>query len=124
MSAICVITADLRHPHLTQGPLPPPPSARRQEAAAGGGGGGGGEYVRPYRIISSLEIHDLYSLHPHICTLTSSQELYGLPTSDKDRSHDHVDGCNGAREGGLGSGQKQYCFCEVEVQELDINDRG
>ena len=111
-------------------------SSRHWDAEAGWGGGGlveggGGEYVQPYHIKFSSDIsdciHELYSIHPHILNLTSAQELYGLPTtsfSDKDFSHDHVDGRNKARGGGLGSGWKRQRFCEGGVQELDINYRG
>ena len=51
----------------------------------------------------SNHIYNLYSLHPYICTLTSAQVLYGLPIAgsfDNYCSHHHVDGQNGAREGG------------------------
>ena len=78
-------------------PRPPAIRIRRPELI---------EYFRPHLILSSSEISDrfygLYSLHPHLCTLISSQELYGLPTSgssNKDYSHDHVDCRNGDREG-------------------------
>ena len=93
-----------------QGPSASSSPARRQEVATEGERrGGGGDYVSPYHIILLSEIynqiHELYSIYPHLCTLTLAQELYSLPaagSSDKDCSRGHINGRNGSR-GGVGA---------------------